>query len=300
MLTASALRSVTDDCDPVTRVATLVAAGWPDKAIRAQLRARRWQRVGHAIVRHNGPLSRDDHLRVALINQGPRAVATAFTAAELFGLTGWERDEIHVLVPRGARVAQLPGVRIHYVGRWSAAPRHAVRPLHLLAPALVVAAASFAEARPACGILAAAVQQRLLRASDLHTALAAAPRTRHRATLAAAVGDIAQGAHALSELDFVKLCRRHRLPPPRQQAIRLDSAGNRRFLDAEWYRYDGRRVVAEVDGAIHRTVTQWVADLLRQNELLIGDDIVLRYPSIVVRTDEVYVATQLRRVLLGG
>jgi len=300
MLTASALRSVAHDGDTVTQVSTLVAAGWPDKAIRAQLRARRWQRVGRAIVRHNGPLDHDERIRVALVNQGPRAVATAFTAAEQFGLTGWERDEIHVLVPRGARVGQLPGVRIHYVGRWSAVPRHPVRPLHLLAPALVVAAATFAEARPACGILAAAVQQRLLRPADLATALVAAPKTRHRATLMAAVDDIAQGAHALSELDFVKLCRRHRLPPPKQQAIRLDTAGNRRFLDAEWYRSDGRRVVAEVDGAIHRTVAQWIADLLRQNELLIGDDIVLRYPSILLRTDEAYVAAQLRRALLGG
>lgn len=249
-------------------------------------------------MRHNGPLTRDEFIRAALINQGPRAVATAFTAAELFGLTGWERDEVHVLVPRGARVRPLPNVRIHYVGSWSATSCHPVRPLHSLAPALVVASATFAEARPACGILAAAVQQRLMRAIDLRTALAAAPRTRHRAILLAAVEDIAQGAHALSELDFVKLCRRHQLPPPRQQVIRLDGAGNRRFLDAEWYRYDGRRVVAEVDGAIHRTVDRWIADLRRQNELLIGDDLVLRYPSIVVRTDEAYVAGQLRRVLL--
>jgi len=102
----------------------------------------------------------------------------------------------------------------------------------------------------------------------------------------------------LSELDFAALYRRHGLPLPTRQAVRTDRIGRRRYLDAEWIRSDGRRVVVEVDGALHLAVRQWWNDQSRQNELVIGGDIVLRFPSVVIRTDEVAVADQLRRVLL--
>lgn len=299
MVTASALRSVPSGNDEsVGTVAALRSRGWSDRAIRAQLAARRWQRIGRAIVLHNGEPSRSERAAVALANHGPRSVLTSFTAAEQYGLTGWERDKIHVLVPAGARVTAVEGARTHYTGDWLAVASHPIRPLHRLAPALVVAAAGFSAARPACGILAAGVQQRLVRASDLRSALDRAPRTRHRQILIHAVDDIAQGAHALSEIDFARLCRRHELPRPGRQGVRVEPNGRRPYLDAEWLRPDGRRVTVEVDGAIHLAVTTWVTDQLRQNELVIGGDLLLRYPSVIVRSEEPIVADQLRRALL--
>lgn len=110
--------------------------------------------------------------------------------------------------------------------------------------------------------------------------------------------DIAQGAEALSEIDFVRLCRRFTLPAPIQQAVRRDASGRRRYLDASWRRHDGRLVVVEVDGALHLTARRWWADQLRQNELVLDDALVLRYPSVVVRTEQALVARQLRRALL--
>jgi hypothetical protein len=251
------------------------------------------------VVLHSGPLTPGDRRGIALVNCGNRALLTAFTAAELHGLRGWERSTIHVLLPAGTRVCDVVSpVRLHYAGDWTRVDPVPGRRLHRCAPALVVAASTFEQPRPACGILAAGVQQRLVTADQLGAALAQAPRTRHRRFLAAALHDIAQGSQAMSEIDFVRLCRGAGLPMPIRQAVRMEPGGRRRYLDAEWTRTDGRRVVVEVDGALHLSPRRWWDDQLRQNELVIADDIVLRFPSVVVRTDPEAVIAQLRRVLV--
>lgn len=56
-------------------------------------------------------------------------------------------------------------------------------------------------------------------------------------------------------------------------------------------------MVAEVDGAIHLTVRRWWDDQLRQNELSLANALVLRFPSVIVRTEPARVAEQLRRAL---
>jgi very-short-patch-repair endonuclease len=278
--------------------AQLSAAGTTRSALVANLAARRWQRCGKAIVLHAGPLTRNQRWRVALINCGPHSVLTAFTAAEFAGLRSWTRDEIHVLTPAGTdRPAStaLP-IRMHRTARLPIQIRRPYR-CQLLAPALLLAAAEFRSPRPACAILAAAVQQRLLASNELLAALTTATRIRHRSLLLAAMNDIAGGAQALSEIDFVQLCRRNRLPAPIQQLVRQGPSGQRRYLDATWRRCDGRLVVVEVDGALHLSPIRWWDDQLRQNELALADALVLRFPSVVVRTEEATVVRQLRRAL---
>lgn len=232
--------------------AELAAAGVTRSALVANLAADRWRRHGRAIVLHRGPLSRDQRWRVALINCGPRSVLTAFTAAELAGLTGWERDEVHVLAPTGSRPPRHCTIRIrlHRSEVWPVATAGRIRS-QSLAPALLRAAGTFTSARPACGILAAAVQQRLLSPVLLRDVLLQASRAKHRAVLLSAVQDIEGGSQALSEIDFVRLCRKARLPLPIQQELRRDSFGRRRYLDATWRLRDGRLLVVEVDGALH-------------------------------------------------
>ncbi|HEY0813942.1 MAG TPA: hypothetical protein VGE11_11745 [Pseudonocardia sp.] len=161
----------------------------------------------------------------------------------------------------------------------------------------MLAASTFAKPRPACGILAAGVQRRLVTADQLYAALEQAPRTRHRKLLRAAIDDIAQGAQAMSEIDFGRLCRLAGLPAPNRQSVRVEPGGRRRYLDAEWTRADGRRVVVEVAGALHLSPRYWWDDQLRQNELVIVDDIVPRFPSVVIRTNPEDVIGQLRRVM---
>lgn len=232
-----------------------------------------------------------------MINCGPRSVLTSFTAAARWGLGGWERDEVHVLAPAGTIRPRLRGLVLHRTRDWSRTELAEHRRLHRAAPAVLVAAASFATPRPACGLLAAAVQQQLVHTDDLRAALANAPRLRHRRSMCLAVDDIAQGAQALSEIDLRRLCARFGLPAPAHQAVRIEPNGRRRYLDAEWRLTDGRVVAVEVDGALHLTPRRWQDDQLRQNEVVLGGTLVLRYPSFVVRNEQVLVAQQLARAL---
>jgi hypothetical protein len=250
---ADAVTLRTQRSPAVASIRELIGSGWTKDRIRNQVQADRWQRIGRAVVLHNGAPTPEELRRAALIVLGPRAVLTAFTALEEWGLKGWERDRIHVLVPRGARVARPSALalRVHYTDNWVPGEQHGARLLHRPAPAAVRAAGTFAQSRPACGILAAIVQQRLARPDDLLAAVENAPRTRHRAVLLGAARDIGQGAHALSEIDFARLCRSAHLPEPNRQAVRKDRFERRRYLDVEWVFPGGRRVVVEVDGALH-------------------------------------------------
>jgi hypothetical protein len=287
------------DARLVTTWSALRASGVTRSHIAAQLRAARWQRAGHAVVLHNGMTSERQRWVVARIHGGPDALLTAFTAATAFGLTGWERDVVHLLVPGGVTLRRgCPiSVRLHHAKAWSSVVTHARARVHALPEALLRATTTFASARPGCGLLAAAVQQGLVTPPRLLDALDRSPRLRHRATFLATVKDIGQGADALSEIDFLRLCRRYRLPRPELQTIRRDSVGRRRYLDATWRRADGRLVVVEVDGALHLSSRRWYADQLRQNEISLTGALVLRFPSVIVRCEPDLVAAQLRRAL---
>lgn len=56
-------------------------------------------------------------------------------------------------------------------------------------------------------------------------------------------------------------------------------------------------MVVEVDGALHLNPKRWWDDQLRQNELSLADALILRFPSVTVRTEEATVVRQLRRAL---
>jgi hypothetical protein len=289
--------------------AALAGRGVTRAQLRTELAANRWQRWGAAIVLHNGPLSRDQRWLVGLLNVGPRCMLTAFTAAELLGLRGWEREEIHVLAPPGSSSRAVPGlrIRVHRSRGWPpaadppAADALAVNPSGLrcqpAAPAVVVAAGTFATALTGCGMLAAAVRQRIVASEAIERSLLAAVRLRHRAVLLAAVRDMAGGPRALDGIDLPLLCRRHGLPPPGRQLLRPEPSGRRRYLHAGWSRADGRLVVVEVDGALQLSRRQWWAEPERAPEFVAGGATVLRFASAVVRAEPRLVAEQLRRAL---
>lgn len=75
-----------------------------------------------------------------------------------------------------------------------------------------------------------------------------------------------------------------------RQSIRYGPDGKRRYLDADFGTF-----AVEVDGAMHlRTLNYW-SDTQRQNDLVIGGDRILRFPSIAFRVDIEAVEAQLRR-----
>jgi hypothetical protein len=271
-LTRSAVRSRqrADDESLVMSRRQLAGRGIDSHRLRMQVRARRWQLLGGAVVLHNGPVQRAELERAALITCGPRSVLTSFSAAARWGLTGWDRPEVHVLVPAGTRRPDFPRLVMHRTSDWSAADIVPARRLHRPAAALVLATEGLSNPRYACALLAAGVQQRLVIAQTFHPALDRLPKLRHHRALRLAVHDIEQGAHALSEIDFVALCRRFGLPVPFQQAVRVEPSGRRRYLDALWRRADGSLLAGEVDGAIHRWPEKWMDDDLRQNEVVIA------------------------------
>jgi hypothetical protein len=133
---------VRERSDDVLKRSDLLQLGRSPSEIVVQLRARRWQRRGRAIVMHNGPITRTQRWQVALLNCGPRAVLTSFTALEALGLTGWERDEVHVLAPAGVAAPLVSGlaVHLHRTADWRQVESLEVRRCHRPAGAAVLAA----------------------------------------------------------------------------------------------------------------------------------------------------------------
>lgn len=150
--------------------------------------------------------------------------------------------------------------------------------------------------RQAATILAMTVQQRLCRAVDIAEALLAVRRHRRKAFLEAVVLDLVDGAQAMGELDFARLCRTYGLPKPDRQVIRKTSNG-RAYLDVYWREY---RLVVEIDGIHHLKVPAIVSDALRQNDLTLAADRVLRVPLLGLRSTEAQFMDQIRAGLVAG
>lgn len=94
--------------------------------------------------------------------------------------------------------------------------------------------------------------------------LAPLRRARHFRDL---LGDVADGAQSLAEVDFRKACRTYGLREPTSQRVRLDRLGRKRYTDNEWKLDDGREVVLEIDGAFHDDVLQATEDRARNRRL---------------------------------
>ena len=264
---------------------------------RRELRVRRWQRVGRCFIAQNGPLTDLQRQWVAVLNAGPTAVLAGRTAGSAGGLAGWSDGLIHVLIQRGASTPpRLEGVRIHWTR--GGIDRHPVAapPRVRMATALLQASSWMRSDRAAMGVLAAGVQQQLVRVADLQAAASGATELRRRKLVELTLGDIAGGAQALSELDATRLCRAAGLPEPSRQSVRLDARGRRRYLDLDWDRW---RLSAEIDGRQHMEIRHWCDDLLRQNELVIARSDVLRFPSLIVRSAGEVFADQVERALVA-
>ncbi|MDQ7906425.1 DUF559 domain-containing protein [Phytohabitans sp. ZYX-F-186] len=272
--------------------------------LRGLLDSGRWRRLCRGVlIAHNGPLTAGQARWVAILAAGDGALLAGLTAAREGGLRWPRPGPLHLLVPDGHRYPDLrrrlplemPAVVLH---RTSTLPQSHVqvgRPMRTTMPRAIVDAAQWARTEDeARTVVAAACQQRLVTPAEVRAVLSAMPRARRRRlaleTLTLAEG----GATALSEIDFVKLCRRYRLPAPDLQERRRDQAGRNRYLDAYWRK---QRVHVEVDGAHHMEARQWEADMRRQNEIWIRGDRVLRFPAWQVRHRPDEVALQLRRAL---
>lgn len=252
------------------------------------------------VLLHNGPPEPRSELWIAVLGAPPPVAVGSWTALALHGLTGWSRPGVHVVVRRGARVVRRSGFVVHETRR--PAPEDIVRlaglPVHRVERCAIDAAAWQTSARTAVGLLAAVVQQRLTTPDLLAEQLERVGRVRFHRLMRAGVADIRGGADALSEIDLVRLCRASALPEPRQQVLRQDARGRRRYLDAEWRLRDGRRLVVEVDGIGHMEAARWYDDLLRDAELgQAAGTTTIRLPASALRTEPARVVAILARHL---
>ncbi|BCL16470.1 endonuclease domain-containing protein [Micromonospora sagamiensis] len=273
--------------------------------VRSRIRTGRWRSICRGVLlTGNGRLTRDQQLWVAVLAAGTGAVLGGTTAATEAGVRGLPREPLHVLVPAERRAARtvlrrlpvdMAAVHVH---RSSVLPPEHLQlgrpPRTTTSRALVDAAGWARNEAEAQAVLAAGCQQRRVLPEELREVVAALPRAPRRRLIRQTVDDITGGAQALSEIDFVRLCRRYGLPRPDLQERRTDAAGRTRWLDAYWRAY---RLHVEIDGAHHMDVRQWAADMRRQNDVWTAGDRILRFPAWLVRARPAEVAADLRRAL---
>lgn len=272
-------------------------------ALRWRLASGRWQRPFRGvIVAHSGPLSAEQQLWTVLLWAGPGALLAGLTAARLDGLRGFNDPAVHLLIPASRHVrsgrALLPVV-LHRSRRLDGRDVHPARrpPRTRMARSLVDAAVWAATDDRARALLAAGVQQRLVRPAHLMAVTARRGHVRRRQLIASTLLDVAGGAEALSELDLTALIRRYRIPEPDRQVCRRDRHGRRRWLDTVW---ESARLIVEVDGFWHTEAAVWWADMRRDNEFTVSGYRVLRFPAFAIRTEPDRVAQQILAALQLG
>ncbi|WP_244236831.1 endonuclease domain-containing protein [Micromonospora violae] len=248
-------------------------------------------------VAHNGPVSAGQLRWAAILAAGPQAVLGGLTAAQAGGLRGFPGRPVHVLLPAACRRGSLPpGALVHRTVTLTDRDVLAVgQPRRTLPARSIVDAAQWASGdQEARAIIAAAFQQRLVAADDLHQVVNRLPRAHRRQLILATAADAAGGSHSLAELDFLGLIRRAGLPEPTRQKVRHDSAGRRRHLDAYFEQWG---VHVDIDGGQHLDPRAWWADMRRQNALWVDGDRLLRFPAWAIRAKPDEIITQLRAAL---
>ena len=269
-------------------------------AVQRRIKSGRWQTPHRGIyVTHSGPVDRRQRRWIAALAAGSGQVALlgGLSALETLGLRGFTVDNVHVLVPSNRTIRNPPpDVVVH---RTSLIDPHDVHrsgspPGTRSARSLIDAAQWATSDDRARAIIAAGFQQRLVRADDINSVLGRTLRARRRAVIVEAVRDAAAGAHSLPEAEFLRLCRRARLPVPDLQHRRKDRDGKQCYLDAYFSEWG---VHVEIDGGQHVDVRHWWADMRRQNELWIPGDRVLRFPAWAIRHRPQDVTAQVRAAL---
>ena len=274
----------------------LLALGVDADRVRNRVAARRWvERTPRVISTTTGPLSWDQWLWLAALHAGPRAMLGSLSAATCFGLRGWTRPHVSVLVDDELSFEPVPGIDFFRSRRPFELLRHPRPglPLCRLEPAILLFAAYEAPVRAAHGVLAAAVQQRLTTATQLLGWIDQLRPLRCAPAFRATLVDVAGGAHSLAELDVRRLCRRFGLSLPDRQTPRSDRSGRNRWTDCEWDLPDGTTLVLEVDGSFHAEILSWGADIKRSRALTTRTRTIVRCTSYELRHEQADVARDL-------
>jgi very-short-patch-repair endonuclease len=258
------------------------ALGLDRWTVAHQVESGRWRVYGEqAIAVHPMPLSYRARCRVSVWQAGGSAALDGASALVWAGLRNYD-DGIHVIVPWPGKARRWDGSVVHPSRLWNEDDLAISDGLPVVRPSVAtIRAGMWARSdRAGATVMAMAVQQRLTEADAVLLEARRLNRHKRRPLLLATARDIAEGAQALSELDFARLCRRRGLPTPTRQSVRRGRRG-RVYLDVHW---EDLGVVVEVEGAHHDAPENAVDDALRQNDLTLGQLDVLRIPVIGLRT----------------
>jgi hypothetical protein len=267
--------------------------------LRHLVAAGRWSRRHRGVfVAHNGPITEQQRVWIGSLaaGAGRPAPLAGSTALVTFGLRGVPSSRVHVYLPHRMRATSTPHYVVpHRTTALTGADYLGGHQPRTTPARSVIDAARWAESDDqARVVITAAFQQRLVDGTAMLTALARMPRFRRRNLITVTIHDAAGGTESVSEQDFLRLCRRGRLPVPTRQSVVVDAAGRRRYRDAYFEQW---HVHVEIDGGQHVDVANWWADMRRQNDMGIGGDRVLRFPAWTIRNEPDAVIAQLRAAL---
>lgn len=267
------------------------------------IRASRWiERTPRVISTVTGELTRRQREWLAVLHAGERSMLGGLSAAACHGLSGWEREVVTVYVDDELSFEPVDGVRFFRSRRPFDLLRHPRPgiPVCRLEPAVLLFAAYQTTPRPAHGVIAASIQQRLTTAERMVEWVDVLRPLRWSKPFKRTLGDIAGGAHSGAELDVRRMCRRHHMPLPAGQRPRFDRAGRRRWTDCEWRLPDGTTLVLEVDGSFHLDVLEAMSDHRRGRRITSTDRVVVRCSAFELRFEDREVAADLIALGLPG
>ncbi|QGG40829.1 hypothetical protein [Aeromicrobium yanjiei] len=254
-----------------------------------------WQKPCRGVVvLHNGPLTREQEIAVALASAADGAALAGLTALAQDDFDGFTPELPQIVLPSGARRPSRRGLEVRWSTQLDDRDVHPLRTPRRTRPArsLVDAASWTQNERRARAIVVAGVQQRLTSTAHLRDALTRRGPCRHRALIVESILDAAGGIQSLPERDFAEVCDWAGLPRPSRQR-RVRAPDGTYFLDASWEQLG---MSAEVHGIPHLAVMRWSEDLTRANEIVIGGERLLVFSSYTIRREQRVVAGQLVRM----
>lgn len=271
--------------DEVVTRAQLAEVGFTHDAVGSRTAQGIWQGLGpRVVVLHSGPLTPAQARWTGVLHAEPDAVLALATAAEAGGLRGFEESEVHVAVEHGREVGDLVHprvtIRVHQTRHVSSDVVRLRRPARQsVARATVELASLAASDNRARALIAAAVQQRLVRPDHLYSFVVARPTLPRRRLIRETVRDVAGGAHSLPELDYARALRTAGIPQPtRQRRVRRPSGAW--YLDND---FEVWAVTVEINGIQHNELLAGEADAVRRGALQAGGRIVVDVSSYAVR-----------------
>lgn len=283
--------------DVVVSMAQLYELGISYEEVRAEIAAGRWHKVGLRTVSVMGDAPTHERAlwRRAVWEVGSQACLDGATALKAWGLSRWDDEMVHVSVPSGARHRKIPGVRVHVLRARGEVVTAGIPRTRRESAALRAAMWARSD-RAAATVLAMAVQQRLVEPRRLLEVWGRTGRCPRRRLLSELVPLVADGAHALSEIDLAVLGRERGWPRPERQVV-VRTAQGRLYLDVRFTAYG---VVVEVNGVQHYEALATVSDALRRNEHAVGDRTALEIPAVALLLDPEPFLRQVEQALRRG